>query len=147
MSESSDHTSFVNEIVSFIKGLVHPRNDLVVYRDGPDATPQKLPPKLGGYRPDVLARLWRDHTFFIGEAKTGLDLYSKHTAAQLTAFLAEVAQNPKGALVVCAPFASYSTARALLWSLCPDVTIERAAVYCIHPGLVSASEAKLVRKQ
>jgi hypothetical protein len=145
MSESADHTSFVDEIVRFIERLTHPRSDLVVYRDGPETTPQKLPPKLGGYRPDVLARLWRDHTFFIGEAKTSSDLGSSRTVAQLTAFLAEVAQNPKGTFILCAPFASYPTARSLLWSLSPDVTIERAAIYCIHPGLSSAAEAKLVR--
>ncbi len=147
MSESADHAAFVGEIVRFIERLTHPRTDLVVYRDGPEATPQKLPPKLGGYRPDVLARLWRDHTFFVGEAKTGLDLHSRHTAAQLRAFVSEVARNPKGTLILCAPFASYPSARSLLWSLCPDVAIERAAIYCIHPGIESATEARLVRSK
>jgi hypothetical protein len=143
MSESALHSAQVGEIESFVRRMTGPRDDLIIYRDSSESDRQTLPPLMGGYRPDVFARLWKDKRFIIGEAKTQGDLLTAHTRSQLTAFIKEISEDRRGAVVLCAPFAVQPTARALLWELCLGTHLD-LELYCIHSGLCDISQSRLV---
>jgi hypothetical protein len=146
MGESETHAAQVNALASFVRLLKTDCSDLVLYHDLASVSTQKLPGKIQGFRPDLLARFWKTDVLYIGEGKTTADLETAHTRAQMLAFARELKENVRAGLILCAPFEAQPRARALLWNVCSEL-IARREVYCIYPGLCEVSSARLSARQ
>ena len=56
-----------------------------------------VPPRIGGYRPDIIARHWTHPLrLIIAEAKTDGDVDNRHTRNQIEAFVSHLAVMPHG---------------------------------------------------
>jgi hypothetical protein len=135
MSESLRHLEGVVALERFVRARAEQRADLIVYLDAPASDAQKKPPLVGGFRPDLFARTWKDGAFVIGEAKTAHDLESAHSVAQLGAFVGAVTAAPLGAFVLSVPLAVAASARALLEALAGDSPGLAGRLHCISPEL------------
>jgi hypothetical protein len=135
MSESLRHLEGVIALERFVRARAERRADLVVYRDAPDSGPQTKPPLVGGFRPDLFARTWKDGAFVIGEAKTAQDLETAHSLAQLEAFVAAVSEAPMGVFVLSVPLAAAASARGLLQALAAGTPGLDERLHCISPGI------------
>lgn len=82
-----------------------------------------VPPRIGGYRPDIIARYWSAPvTLVIGEAKTDGDIDNRHTRDQIEAFVGHLAAMPHGnrTFVLAVSGRVADTARGVLRFACRD---------------------------
>lgn len=114
MSESKAHLDGVRALQLDILSALAGRNDVILYRDTPDEDPQRKPPLIGGFRPDVFVRTWKNGAIYVGEAKTARDLRSAHTASQLSAFLDALHGPLESQLTISVPFKCLAEAHDLL---------------------------------
>ena len=135
MSESISHLEGVKALERFVLSRANQRRDLIVYRDAPDSNPQRKPPLVGGFRPDLFARTWKDGAFVIGEAKTAKDLETPHSLSQLQAFVRAVSMAPLGTFVLSVPIRVSFSARALLGMLGAEYPGLDGRLHCISPEL------------
>ena len=84
MTESAQHVEMVTLILDWLDSN-HPHLDLCV--DSKAKVGCSQPPLIGGYRPDVLARIPIDSKILIGEAKTLYDVDTLHSYKQISSFL------------------------------------------------------------
>lgn len=82
-----------------------------------------VPPQIGGFRPDIIARP-RAHPvrLVIAEAKTDGDVDNRHTRHQIEAFVSHLAAMPRGdgTFVLAVSGRVADTARAMLRFACRD---------------------------
>ena len=88
------------------------------------ATPgDVVPPQIGGYRPDIVARCQTQPLrLVIAEAKTDGDVYNQHTRHQIDAFVGHLAAMPRGdgTFVLAVSGRVADDARAVLRFACRD---------------------------
>ena len=95
MSESKEHRTLVRTVEAMLRA-VYPRASIVVdIQSEPGA---ELPPRIDGFRPDVLVR--GEAQKVIAEAKTDGDLDKRHTHEQVTSFIMYLDNSPSGLLVL-----------------------------------------------
>lgn len=88
-----------------------------------------VPPKLGGFRPDVYAIERDSWRTVIGEAKTADDIDNDHTRRQLAAYFRHLAVDPSGEMWMAVPLMSGGAAHRV----CRDV---RAGVGAGQVGFI-----------
>lgn len=85
MSQSEAHKRLV---IGVTKALKIRHSEIAVIADIQDAPGDAVPHKIGGFRPDVYARMSTNgDSILLAEAKTRNDIGTKHTHAQISAFL------------------------------------------------------------
>lgn len=104
MSESSVHTNLVKLLAKWIIELLPPEDGSHMLVDIPENSPQKKPPKIYEFVPDVFVTNIQRFDFIIGEAKTTLDIDNSHTIDQLTAFLKKCSESNNSLLVLAVPW-------------------------------------------
>lgn len=72
------------------------------------------PPRIGGYVPDLYARVALPTRLVLGEAKTPLDLDNHHTKSQLVAFLGFCHLHPLSHFVMAVPWDMSARAHNML---------------------------------
>ena len=113
MTLSSKH----QELVGLISDWCEKRESserFLVFVDTVSESQSELPPLVEGYRPDVAWLGVNGFYEFIGEAKTAIDLRSKHTREQLDAFLRNLETQGSGLLIVSVPWGHEAYARSML---------------------------------
>ena len=94
MSQSNVHRELVLAAVRAIRQR-HP--SVLVRADVQESPGDPIPPLIGGYRPDIIARCARRCSdFLIAEAKTDRDISNQHTLNQVSAFLDHLDTRPLG---------------------------------------------------
>ena len=104
MSESSIHTNLVKLLAKWIIELLPPEDSSHMLIDIPENPPQKKPPKLYEFVPDIFVSNTSRYAFVIGEAKTATDIDNNHTIEQLTAFLKKCSESNNSLLVMAVPW-------------------------------------------
>ncbi len=85
MSQSNAHRELVRATAHAIRRR-HP--SILVRADLQDRPGDPVPPLIGGYRPDIIARCAGScPNLFIAEAKTDSDITKQHTLDQIEAFV------------------------------------------------------------
>jgi len=110
MPESSVHTNLVKLLAQWIIELLPPEDSSHILIDIPENSPQKKPPKLYEFVPDVFVSNTNCYTFIIGEAKVATDIDNNHTIEQLTAFLRKCAESNNSLLVMAVPWHAFRLA-------------------------------------
>lgn len=85
MSQSRAHEQL---IIATADALKHRNPNLLIEVDLQDAPGDPIPPLIGGFRPDIIAKsnIPRPNTF-IAEAKTDHDIDKTHTLEQIAAYV------------------------------------------------------------
>ena len=117
MPESSRHARLVQAIVAHAEHRLGKVTDILVREDAVRPRRGERPPKLAGFTPDVYATDVPTTKTLVGEAKTAADLETKHSRAQIAAFLEYVAHTPGGLFVLAVPVAVKPRARWVLREL------------------------------
>ena len=104
MSESSVHTNLVKSLAKWVIELLPPEDSSHILVDIPENSPQKKPPRLYEFVPDVFVSNIQRYTLIIGEAKTATDIDNNHTIDQLTAFLRKCSESNNSLLVLAVPW-------------------------------------------
>lgn len=120
MSQSDAHRDLVLLTARAIQqrdpGL-HVTTDLLAVPGDP------VPPQIGGFRPDIIARPPAQPVkLIIAEAKTDGDVDNRHTRHQIDAFVSHLAAMPRGdgTFVLAVSGRVADTARAMLRFACRD---------------------------
>ena len=94
MSQSNAHRELVLATARAIRQR-HP--NVLIRTDLQEFPGDPVPPLIGGYRPDIIARCARMcPDLFIAEAKTDSDLKRQHTLDQIEAFVAHLGALRRG---------------------------------------------------
>lgn len=117
MPESTRHARLVEAIVAHAEHRVGKITDIMVREDAVRPLRGERPPKVAGFIPDVYASDVPTTMMLIGEAKTAADLETKHSRAQIAAFLKYLSHTPGGLLVLAVPVAVKPRARWVLREL------------------------------
>lgn len=117
MPESARHARLVQAIAAHAEHRLGKVTDILVREDAVRPRRGERPPKLAGFTPDVYATDVPTTKTLVGEAKTAADLETKHSRAQITAFLEYVAHTPGGLFVLAVPVAVKPRARWVLREL------------------------------
>ena len=85
MSQSNAHRQIV---VATARAIQQRHPDILVRADLQESPGDPIPPIIGGYRPDIIARYARVcPDLLIAEAKTDRDVDNQHTLEQIDAFI------------------------------------------------------------
>lgn len=117
MPESARHARLVDAIVAHAEHHLGRIADIVVREDAVRPRRGERPPNLAGFTPDVYATDVPTTTTLIGEAKTKADLETKHSRAQIAAFLKYLAHTPGSLFVLAVPVDVKPRARWVLKEL------------------------------
>ena len=117
MPESARHARLVEAIVAHAEHRLGKATDILVREDAVRPRRGERPPKLAGFTPDVYATDVPTTMTLVGEAKTPADLETKHSRAQIAAFLEYLAYTPGGLFVLAVPVAVKPRARWVLREL------------------------------
>lgn len=131
MPESSNHTTLVRLMAEHIAELLPPVDHGHLLIDVPEHPPQKKPPNIRGYVPDILALNTTRYACVIGEAKTATDVDNEHTVQQLLAFLGKCAEHENSLLVMAVPWHVVRLAR---WVM----------AYCKRQACLPSIETKVI---
>ncbi len=94
MSQSDAHRELVLAAALAIRQR-HP--NVLVRADLQESPGDPVPPLIGGYRPDIIARSTRAcSNLLIAEAKTDRDIDNRHTLDQISAFIDHLDTLPHG---------------------------------------------------
>lgn len=104
MPESSAHSNLVTLLSNWIMEILSPEDRSHMFIDNPDNPPQKKPPKLYDFVPDIFVSDTNHYACIIGEAKTASEIDNDHTLEQLTAFLRKCSEVDKSLLVLAVPW-------------------------------------------
>ena len=116
MPESAQHARLVKAIVAHAEHRVGKLTDILVREDAVQPRRGERPPKVSGFTPDVFATDVPTTMTLIGEAKTAADLDTKHSRAQIAAFL-QYPHTPGGLFVLAVPVSVKPRARWVLREL------------------------------
>ena len=128
MSESDEHRELVRTTACALQEIDPNLNiitDLSVVPGNP------VPPQIGGYRPDIIARNQAlPVRLVICEAKTDADVDNRHTRDQIDAFLTHLLSMPNGdgTFVLAVSGRIADTARAVLRFNCQEHVSSRLRV-------------------
>lgn len=114
MPESSTHINLVKQLEKWITKVLPPEDTSHMLVDSPENPPQKKPPKLYEFVPDIFVPNANYYTFIIGEAKISTDIDNKHTEDQLTAFLRKCSECDNALLVLAVPWHEVRLARWMI---------------------------------
>ena len=142
MSESQRHLDGIAALERFVLARSGHRTDLILYRDVPQSDAQRKPPIVGGFRPDLFARTWKDGAIVIGEAKTTRDLKSARSIAQIAAFVNEALASKIGTFVLSVPIGAAASARVLLRTLAAERSNFEGQLVCISPETYEVGSPK-----
>ena len=117
MPESARHARLVEAIVAHAEHRVGKFTDILVREDAVRPRRGERPPRVSGFTPDVYATDVPTTMTLIGEAKTAADLDTKHSRAQIAAFLQHLAHTPGGLFVLAVPVSVKPRARWVLREL------------------------------
>lgn len=117
MPESARHARLVEAIVAHAEHRVGTLTDILVRDDAVRPRRGERPPKISGFTPDVYATDVPTTMTLIGEAKTTAGLDTKHSRAQIAAFLQYLAHTPGGLFVLAVPVSVKPRARWVLREL------------------------------
>lgn len=128
MSQSDAH----RELVLMTARAIRQRDPSLTVTVDVTAVPgDPVPPQIGGYRPDIIARCKSQPArLVIAEAKTDGDVDNRHTQHQIEAFIAHLAAMPrgKGTLVLAVSGRVADSGRAVLRFACRDHVSRRLRV-------------------
>ena len=120
MSQSDAH----RDLVLMTAHAIQQRDlDLRVTTDLSTAPGDPVPPQIGGYRPDIVARCpTKPIRLIIAEAKTDGDVDNRHTRHQIEAFVGHLAAmtHGDGTFILAVSGRVADTARAVLRFACRD---------------------------
>jgi len=114
MPESSVHTNLVKLLAKWIIELLPPEDSSHMLVDIPENPPQKKPPKLYEFVPDVFVSNTNCYAFIIGEAKIATDIDNNHTMEQLTAFLKKCSESNHSLLAMAVPWHTVRLATSVI---------------------------------
>ena len=109
MSESEQHRYLVRTVEECLRGAYAGSSILVDIQSDPGT---ELPPKIGGFRPDVFVQASTRKA--IAEAKTDTDLDTTHTHDQMKSFIAYLEKSRDGLLVLSVAGVSADRAKTVL---------------------------------
>lgn len=128
MSQSDAH----RDLVLLTARAIQQRDPgLRVTTDLSAAPGDPVPPQIGGFRPDIIARRRaRPVSLIIAEAKTDGDVDNRHTRHQIEAFVSHLAAMPRGdgTFVLAVSGRVADTARVMLRFACRDRISRRLRV-------------------
>jgi len=105
MPESARHARLVEAIIPHAEHRLGKFTDIMLREDAVRPRRGERPPNVSGFIPDVFATDVPTTMTLIGEAKTAADLDTKHSRAQIAAFLEYLAHTPGGLFVLAVPTA------------------------------------------
>ena len=111
MSQSEEHRLLV---LNVSQALVHRHPEILVYVDMQATPGAEVPPLIGGFRPDVYARLPETGSVIIAEAKSRNDIFNEHTEGQAQAFLSYLDRRAGGRFILCALGRGANQAKTLM---------------------------------
>jgi hypothetical protein len=133
MGESAIHRSLVMALAGWI-AATHLRGDInLVLIDGAISPLAKRPPAVNGYVPDVVVPRAFSGRFIIGEAKTRSDLESKHTVAQLEAFVCGCQRHEGSLFLLAVPWDVTVLARHLVEAIVEKAGLPRVEAKVVDP--------------
>lgn len=114
MGETSTHADLVRRMVQWVAARTRADHRIVVFSDLPEGVPGDRPPLIGGYYPDLYCCCSDGRPLYLGEAKTAGDIESARSRAQITGFLAFLAAQQTGQLVLAVPWRVVPAARSII---------------------------------
>ena len=120
MSQSDAHRDLV---LMTVRAIEQRDPGLRIVTDLSTIPGDPVPPQIGGYRPDIVARRQTQPPgLVIAEAKTDGDVDNRHTRQQIEAFVGHLAAMPRGdgTFVLAVSGRVADTARAVLRFACRD---------------------------
>ena len=134
MPESATHASLIEVMVDYVNREFCELDNVSLYVDSAAIKSTGMPPRIGGYVPDLFARDVPQTRILIGEAKTRRDLETERSRQQLHAFLEYLSQTPSGIFVLCVPTIARVTARVLLNSINVSFPSSETIVVVLDPS-------------
>jgi hypothetical protein len=113
MAESAEHRLLVETIIQYATHRFSTVYALTLFSDRPGTT-SELPPRIGGFAPDVFVADVPTTFTLIGEAKTEIDLLSMRSFNQISAYLRFLRSTPAGIFVLAVPWRTSAAARDIL---------------------------------
>lgn len=104
MGETSAHMILVHNLVRWITDFILEGDSSSMLVDLPEWPPQRKPPAVYGFGPDVYVSSSLSHCLVIGEAKTCADVDNKHTFGQIAAFLRKCSEAENSVFVFAVPW-------------------------------------------
>ena len=132
MAESSSHMRLVNALAAWVSVTYFGGDSGHVLIDSPQSKPLAKPPRLNGFVPDVYANDGEGRQLIVGEAKTARGLESRHTRAQLSAFVRRCAQVDQSLLVLAVPWHVERFAKSLVRKIQSQVDGCRVSVVVLE---------------
>lgn len=129
MSQSSEHEQLV---IAAGNAITHRHPNLIVEVDRQVSPGDPIPPLMGGFRPDIIARSRPpDPSVFIAEAKTDGDIDNAHTLDQIAAYLdhLEARSSGTGTFILAVHGKVAHVARNVLRFACRDRVSPRLHVH------------------
>ena len=108
--ESASHVALVGKLIDHVRRRHLPPRGLLMLADHP-ACRGNLPPRIGGFLPDLFASDLPATFEVLGEAKTIPDLLTDRSKRQITAFLDHLAVRPSTTFYLYVP--PFSRPRAI----------------------------------
>jgi hypothetical protein len=112
--ESDVHQQLVRILVQWVRAQIQHQPDAVIYFDLVDGGEGNRPPTIGGFTPDVFARVLGLNRQWIGEAKTARDIDTQHSRQQYRTFLEHLDRQRAGVFVLAAPWRVVRYAKSLV---------------------------------
>src|SRR5262245_17438915 len=132
MGESLDHILLVENLVAYIKREFEHVFAFVLLQDSANAARGNKPPVLDGFMPDVFAHDVPTTTTIIGEAKTGADLETARSRAQIRTFVEFLRWRQKSIFILAVPFGLVGAARTVIRAARHETSQELPRIVLLH---------------
>ena len=111
MSQSDQHRDLVLQVGTTLQERFH---NLQLVIDVQKAPSDKVPPLIGGYRPDVYGQFTGSQRLVIAEAKTDNDIKNEHTREQVKTFINHIESEGGGLFVLSVTNYASDSAKTLM---------------------------------
>lgn len=135
MAESQVHLSLVRFLSLWVSKNLLNNDSGSIYVDLPETNAYGKPPQIiDQFRPDLFAKM--DECLIIGEAKTELDLESRHSKSQFESYIKTCELHEgKSYLVISVPCFVEASAKNLLNQICKRLKANKTEIIVISQFL------------
>jgi len=125
MSQSEAHINLIKDTVDILKSRYADISILVDLQQNPG---DGVPPKIGGFRPDIYARDKQANSIIIAEAKTDSDIDTRHTCDQITSFIKYLDRRKSNLFVLSVTGSGADRAKTVLRFICKELQVVNTEV-------------------
>ncbi|TAL38634.1 MAG: hypothetical protein EPN93_03935 [Spirochaetes bacterium] len=132
MSVSSTHTFYVKELIKWLQQGNDGGLEYFIHCDISNLNLGNQPPRIDGFIPDVYAKARFGERIIIGEAKTLMDVESRHSKNQYISYLKHCSCFASSALLLAVPWTMVNCVKGLLKAIMRNNNIKSIDVIVLE---------------